>query len=273
MAQGPARPAVALTLAVLVGLAGLRIGGAPLSYLIVNAAALALALAFAFALRRIPSRTLIRASLVACPVLALAALLIGPEVDGVHRWLPLGPLRLHAAMLAGPVFVAALQLEDSPLATAASVALAAVIAFQPDFATALALTCAAALLLAARVSRGRIIALVAALASLGTTVMVGDQLQPVPFVEGVLQALFSQNSLLGALAVAALIAAILLPALNPASRMQGGLALSGWFAGLTIASLVGNYPTPLIGYGAAPIIGYGLALALLGRTPRPAAYH
>ena len=44
-------------------------------------------------------------------------------------------------------------------------------------------------------------------------------------------------------------------------------ALAGSLFGFSLAAIVSNYPSVLIGYGAAPIIGYGLALALADHTP------
>ena len=38
--------------------------------------------------------------------------------------------------------------------------------------------------------------------------------------------------------------------------------------GFSLAAIVSNYPSVLIGYGAAPILGYGLALALAQHTRR-----
>ena len=47
-------------------------------------------------------------------------------------------------------------------------------------------------------------------------------------------------------------------------------ALAGTLFGFSLAGLVSNYPSILIGYGAAPIIGFGLALALARRHASPA---
>ena len=45
--------------------------------------------------------------------------------------------------------------------------------------------------------------------------------------------------------------------------------LAGALSGFVLAALLGDYPTPLIGYGAASIIGLGLALPAM-RTKEPA---
>ena len=51
------------------------------------------------------------------------------------------------------------------------------------------------------------------------------------------------------------------------AEMRVRHALAGSLFGFSLAAIVSNYPSVLIGYGAAPIIGYGLALALADHTP------
>lgn len=273
MAASPRKLLVALLGAVAAGLVGFRLGGAPQTYSIMNAVAGAGALALALAVRRVSAHSVSLAAMVAGPLLVGATLLFGPEIDGVSRWLALGPLRLHAAALIAPMFVVALQLRDGISGTIACILLSGIIAIQPDMAAAIALAGAVSLSLLHRFSRYRALQLLAALAAVGWTISVPDRLAPVPFVEGVLQGQMGLGTmsgwLLAAIVSAALAAAIGMPSLDRDNRHKGGLALSGWFGGLTLASLIGNYPSPLIGYGAAPIIGYGLAIGLIGRDLHP----
>ena len=55
---------------------------------------------------------------------------------------------------------------------------------------------------------------------------------------------------------------------HAAGKRGAGYALAGFWAGLVLAGLLGNYPIPVIGYGASPVIGWVLALRLLSsRSP------
>jgi len=45
-------------------------------------------------------------------------------------------------------------------------------------------------------------------------------------------------------------------------------AVSGALIGFALASIIGSYPTPLIGYGASAILGFALALGLFTKAPR-----
>jgi hypothetical protein len=51
-------------------------------------------------------------------------------------------------------------------------------------------------------------------------------------------------------------------------RLRPGHAAFGavWLAALT-ASVLGHYPTPLIGYGTSAILGYALSFAVLAASP------
>lgn len=256
---------IAFALAVAAGIAGFQAGGAPSAYAKVNAGAAVLAIAIAAIMQRLPVSPASLIALCACPLIAAATLVISPDIDGVQRWLPLGPIRLHAAALLGPAFAIALQARDDRVGIAACVVMAAVLFMQPDLGTSIALVGAAALSLVASRSPGRITTLAIALAGCALTATRPDSLQPVRFVEGVLQDLAQGGWALTIIAASALLAAILAPSLRAHDRNTGGLAVSGWYLGFLVASLAGNYPTPLIGYGAGPIIGYGIAIGLLGR--------
>jgi cell division protein FtsW (lipid II flippase) len=264
---------IAFALAVASGVAGFLYCGAPPAYAVTNTAAAAIALALAAALNRLPIARNRLAALCACPALVAATLIVGPEIDGVQRWLPFGPIRLHAAALLGPAFAVALQDRDDLWGATACVILAGMIAIQPDMGTAIALCVATALSLWPTLRLSRLIAFVSAIAALCLTAVRPDPLAPVPFVEGVLQDMAGTGGvsgwLLAGLMAAALLAAIVAPSLKAGDRRTGGLAITGWYFGLVVASLIGSYPTPLIGYGAAPIIGYGIAIGMLGRKHQP----
>ncbi|MFM6933325.1 MAG: hypothetical protein ACKOUT_13915 [Novosphingobium sp.] len=261
------RAAIAAYLAAVAGGIGwLLTAGAPSMFAAVNAVAALLALAIAAALCRWPSHKLELVALWLAPVAVAASLTIGPDVDGVHRWLAIGPVRLHAAALFGPAFLVAVQRRSDWFGAAAAVVMAGLIALQPDMGATLALACALALALAFEFRWYRLIAFAASAAALGLTAIRPDRLDPVPFVESVLQDIWRNGSLPSVLIPLALLAAIAAPVLKLSRQRAEGAAVSGWFLGLAAASLLGPYPTPLIGYGAAPILGYGISLGLLGHA-------
>ena len=262
---GPRWPGIlALALPVVAGLGYMAAFGAPSAYLAVNALALLLGVAWAI-LGRAPAAATVRI-LLALLLLALFALplLTGPRLDGIARWIPAGPVTLHAGMLVLPALalLAAGDRAYGPHLVLAAVLLSLV---QPDAASALALACAAAAIGLAR--RDRVFAL-AALAALvaGTAAALRGDLPPQPFVEHVIVDA-ARHSAIAAVALFLAMAGSFVVILRwaPGDRAER-FALAGTLLGFAAAGAAANYPAPLIGYGASAILGYALALGLRTRT-------
>ncbi len=244
---------------VLAGLAWMAAAGAPGSFLAINGAALALALAAALWLplpRGVAGRLAI--AMAALVILALP-LLFGIEVQGVSRWIKLGPVTLHAGYLALPILSVLAARMPSLSATAVMLAAAAICAAQPDFATVLGLCLASAALALVRRDRIAILGFLVALAVLYAVSRQPDLLAPVRFVEQVQRDTLIHQPIAGAL----LCLASILPGLWLVDRAERALPLVALTLGCGVAGLVWNYPSILIGFGAAPILGAGLALAAL----------
>lgn len=261
-------PLAACLLAILLGLLGLGMLGAPPMLLAVNGAAATIGLLLTVLVQRGKARAGAGAVLLLLALLA-APLLFGPEVDGVRRWLALGPLRLHVGMLVVPalmVIAAGLPARSAAGVVAAASLIAAV---QPDLATALALaSAAAAIAVVAPRDPWRWLALLPAGGATLWCLLHRDALAPVRFVEGLWSDAAARAPLLLLAMLAAallLIAAPLLRWREEGGRLGAAAALSASVFGYMLASAIGAYPVPLFGGGASPIIGFLLAIALLSR--------
>jgi hypothetical protein len=206
-------------------------------------------------------------------LLVLAATLTQAGVEGVRRWLPIGPLRLHVASVALPVLVIAIARQVSSgaernrplLARIVSIAAVATLLMQPDASQASAFGLAVAVLFL----RGRrpssadwlVVTIVAVCA--GATWFRSDPLAPVPYVEGVV-GLAADMDL--AWLIACLVALVLLPlpflVIAVTSKGEGSahLAIAVYLVAVCAAPFMGAYPVPVIGYGLSPILGYFVAL-------------
>lgn len=252
--------AVPIILPVLAGLAYLRAGGAPQSYLIVNGGALLAAVVLSALTPPLAGLTLRRIAAGALLALLFVPLLTGPAVLDVTRWLPLGALRLHSGMLAAPA-LAVLAARDPDYA--APILLTAVLAafLQPDAATGFAITCAAVGL--HDVSKDWKVGVTAIIAFFASLVMaMRGELPPQPFVERVLSELLFAAPLAAAALAGALAASFFVILWSIPAARTVRYALAGSLFGFVLMALLSHYPTPLIGYGAAPILGFGLALWL-----------
>jgi cell division protein FtsW (lipid II flippase) len=259
---------LALALPVLAGLAYMAAFGAPGEYLLVNALALALGLLW-IAFGRLPREPAVRKALaVALLLLLILPLLTGPDVRGVTRWLPLGPVALHTGMLAIPplAVLATSDLEDAPLLLLA--ALFAVL-IQPDAASAFALTFAAVGLHRVtqdwRIGAVTVVAFFTAIAA-----ALRGELPAEQFVERVLVEAAFDHPVAGLGLFAAMLGGFFLMLYAAPLPRAARFALCGSLFGFGISAIMSNYPSPLIGFGAAPILGYALALSDRSARPEPA---
>ena len=201
--------------------------------------------------------------------LALLALtLAAPGVQGVHRWLPVGPVRVHAAALLFPPMLVALA--GCRWATSATVAITALVAavLQPDAAQALSFAAGWVTLVVARRARGTAPMAAVALALGVAGLFRPDPLGPVAHVEGIVGMAMAQGMVLG---VAAVVAASLPPiCLALCLSRPAGAALAVYAAGTLVGAWLGDHPVPILGFGVAPILGYYGAVATdagLGSRP------
>ncbi len=200
-----------------------------------------------------------RHALVLAPLLVFATLLASMPIEGVRRWIDLGPVALHIGMAVLPAFAVVVARRPRPAASVAAIIVAVTLAVQPDRGTAVAFAAAMAVGALLRPTRWSVIATVCATLALAATFIRPDPLGPVAHVEGVLQDPVLHAGPLGLAAAIALMTATAAPLRAGAD----GAILAAFYGGLALASLIGPYPTPLLGYGVAPIIGYGLALGLI----------
>lgn len=198
-------------------------------------------------------------------------LVAGVSMEGVRRWVAMGPIQLHAASLLVPLaaWTAAHRLDA--VCAALLAATLGVLAAQPDAAAVLALTLALLILaLVDKAKRGWAWALVVVGAvCAGWALSRPDPLPAVDHVELVVRRAFEASSTLGALSAVAMIllpVAMLWNRRTPATR-----ALAAAWAGFVLANLVANYPAPVIGAGASPVLGWLLSIGLASMSGRPRA--
>ena len=251
----PLATLAALVVPVLAGLAWMTLGGAPTGWIEVNALALVFALALA-TLLPLPHTERGILILAGSLVLALWATgLAGVPVEGIRRWVGIGPVRLHLGYLTLPLLVMlTARLPGLPALALLIAALGATV-LQPDLAATVALT---ASMLVAAVQRRGLIGLIMTISSLmACYYLLGqpDALAPVRFVEHVQRDAWVVQPAAGAILTLAGLAPLLL--LRQAAPLAALLVAAGLMA------FAGPYPSILIGYGAAPILGFGLALAAL----------
>jgi len=253
--------------ATLLGIFYLAAAGAPVRYAVVNLAALVLGLVAlggvdkaALQDRRSSGRAV---ALLGSSLLATA--LFGTSVDGASRWIWIGPLGVQVSLVLLPFMLVSFARHRDRLG-AAGIALAAVaLAIQPDRAMAGVLALGLAALAASKRDSYSATALLAASVAFAVTLVRPDNLPAVPFVDQILFTAFGVHPLAGA-AILLGVCILVLPAI--AGRLQdpanGGayLVFGALWTGAVAAAALGNYPTPVVGYGGSAILGYVLSLSV-----------
>jgi cell division protein FtsW (lipid II flippase) len=259
--------------AVGMGMAYMSLAGAPPRYLLMNLAALVLGATAWLALGRIAGSRLAGAgpALLALAGTLLLTALFGIAVDGASRWLSVGPLTLQVSLIAIPVMLVLYARRPDAIGTAAMIAAAVALAVQPDRAMAGVLLAGLLGAAAASRNRGMMTAIVATALAFGWTLLWPETLPALPYVDGVLFSAFDVHPLAG-LAVAAGAIALIIPAFGGMSGGAGGrsavLAFGACWLAVVVAAALGNYPTPLVGYGGSAVLGYLLSVALLSNEAR-----
>lgn len=267
---------VCATAAVGLGVCYLAAAGAPARYIGVNVAALLVGLV-AFATVSVPAWRIGPGASLVLPslgALLLATALFGAEVDGASRWVTVGPLNLQVSLLVLPAMLVLFSRDRRWTGVAGLVLAALALALQPDRAMAAALTSGLAAITLVRRDRAVLISLAAAAAAAAVTLARPDELPAVPYVDRIFYTSFDVHPLVG-LAVAAGAVLLVVPALS--GRRRGGVAaetrlgFAAVWSTVALAAALGNYPTPLVGYGGSAIVGYLLSLAVLSPAPVMAA--
>lgn len=217
----------------------------------------------------------------------LASTFVAAGMEGVHRWVALGPMRLHASALLAPAALVAiaLLLSRSRLVPVIGIVVAAqlVHVLQPDAGSATALAAGVIGTLASWVFAGKpalrekLVGGGIALAGIAGAVIAwrrADPLLPVPHVEGIVELAASHGAAAYAAAIAALVlvpqvvGGLALRRQAPAVARMAAAGIAMHLAAAMMAARFGAFPVPLLGFGAAPVLGTYLGLGLTAALAR-----
>lgn len=259
--------------AVLLGSAYLFMAGAPGQLIAVNAAALILGLTIAAIQKRMSGGSSRRSgiALMVMSFALLATAIGGLAVDGASRWVAIGPLAVQPSLIVLPVMIVMFARDRGPAATAGMLIAALALAMQPDRAMAGALMAGLAALAILHSDRFALVALAASVGAFVVTMAHPDNLPAAPYVDQILHTAFDVHLLAG-LAVVAGANLLLVPALyglrfGSVDRDRHVVFGVVWLS-ILLAAALGNYPTPVVGYGGSAVLGYLLSLGALVRPAR-----
>jgi hypothetical protein len=254
--------------AVGLGVLYMVMGGAPHRLIIINLAALlvGLGLCLWLAQSRLSRDGRINTIAPALGAALLATATFGMRADGAARWVDVAGLVVQPGLLFIPVMlVLHARRGDGWTATGLALSIAAT-ASQPDRAMAGVLVGALAVLALKNRERRDVFLALAAAAGFVVTLIRPDQGGVSPFVDQILFTSFGVHPLAGlGLTLGALL--LVVPAVMQTTRGRDpstALVFGAVWSLVLLAALMGNYPTPLVGYGGSAIVGYLLSIAVLG---------
>lgn len=260
--------------ATLLGLTYMTFAAAPVLLLLINAGALAIGFLLAFGLLATvrADANLAGPIILSAGIILGATALLGLPVEGASRWIAIGGLFVQTSLIVLPLAAISLIRARGIAAKSGILLIIAALALQPDRAMAGAFF--SALLVCAWFRRENIPLAVSAGAAFAVTLMRPDRLPAMPYVDQIYYTSFSVHPLAG-LAVAGGALILLVPALcglrsNREETPTYAVFGATWLV-IAAAAALGNYPTPVVGYGGSAIVGYVLSALLLPRLARPMA--
>jgi len=206
--------------------------------------------------------------------LLLATALFGVSIEGASRWIRIGGLTLQMSLIVLPAMLVNFARRRDLLTTLSMIITAVALALQPDRAMAGVLVSALAVLGVRRQDWWVASAFAMALAGFVVTLVRPDTLPAVPYVDQILYTAFQVHAMAGIAVVGGtlllVVPAIMGPRFDPNNRDAYAVFGAAWL-GMVVAAALGNYPTPLVGYGGSAILGYAFSLSLIPGTVRSAA--
>lgn len=197
----------------------------------------------------------------------LVVTLVSQDMDGVHRWISVGFIRLNIAMIVIPIICIelwyVLRTKGFKFAWVIAFLVMLLLYFQPDASqlTGFALPVMVMLCLSVngKVNRVFMISIFSMFIVLSWVFL--DTLPPVAYVEGILTMAADVGLpwlISGILSLVALpIPFLLFP---PKNKEILSKCIGFYFAIVIISTFFGNFPVPLVGYGISPIVGYFISL-------------
>lgn len=208
-------------------------------------------------------------------VLLLASLLltlVSQGIDGVHRWIEIGGIRINPAMVVLPtllLFTWKVSLKSNIMAGTLAFVVTTILLFQPDASQVTGFALGTILLLIK--SGGRksvtVVFTLILLVLITASWLYLDHLAAVVYVENILSLVSKMGGiwyLLGIFSLIMLVVPFIL--FPPKGYAAPSISIGLYFMLLLIVTQIGNFPVLLMGYGISPIVGYMIAMTWYARV-------
>ncbi|MEL4026963.1 hypothetical protein [Lysinibacillus endophyticus] len=197
----------------------------------------------------------------------ILALLILPffinGLEGIHRWLTIGPINLYIASIVLPLLIIQLcKINNREYYVLGLIFITCtILLFQPDAGQLSAFACAAAIILWKKIDNAilKFLSIILTGAFVITSWIFLDDLAPVPYVEDILFLVADLGNVWFIIGIFSLLL-LVCPFFLFGSKGFVSLSLGVYFLITMIVTFIGNFPMPIMGYGISPIIGYIISI-------------
>lgn len=205
-------------------------------------------------------------------IIALLFTFVNSGIEGVHRWISIGPIRMYVSVIVIPIIIISLRSllrKGKLLITIISIICVSIIlVLQPDASMITAFSIPSIILLWNEIKKTQwfLITLFLGGLTISTWIFL-DGLAPVAYVEGILKLVLNMGILWFIIGISSLII-ILIPFFIFPSKENKMLSIcfGTYFAIILISNVFGNFPVPLMGYGVSTIIGYFISITWFTKT-------
>ena len=208
-------------------------------------------------------------------ILSLLLTFINPGIEGVHRWVSIGPIRLYVSSIVLPIIIINLwKIIDKKnnsiwISMISVICISIILALQPDASMITAFAIPMIILFwnsnIKNIFRIFIIIFLSILTTFSWIFL--DELAPVSYVEGIIELVKNMGILWFILGIITLIILPLPFILFPIKEYKLlSLCIGIYFFILLVSTIFGNFPVPLMGYGISPIIGYFISITWFAKA-------
>lgn len=204
--------------------------------------------------------------------LVLLLTFIDPGIEGVHRWIGIGPVKFYIGSIVMPIIIIGLwnMAQKSWWSSVfITIGISVLLVLQPDASQLTAFVIAMSIDLWNKGNNNFLkLSIIGLLMTLVVILWIFlDSLAPVPYVEGIIN--LARN--IGKYwLIVAVVSLVILPTpfifFPPENFKLLSMGIGIYYIVILVSTQLGNFPIPLMGYGISPIIGYFIAITWLIRN-------
>ncbi len=205
--------------------------------------------------------------IVVVSLLLLLTTFLNEGAMGVHRWIGFGSIKINIGLIVSPILIIQLaKFQNIKLAFVLVALVTLIFTIQPDASQVTAFAISTSIMLISKLTNRTAALSIILFAFIATAISWYnlDNLEPVNYVENIIQMAGEINKSFTLLSLISLVL-LVLPFFTVYSEKKKiiAIALGFYYIFSILSTFIGNFPVMIMGYGISPIIGYFIGLTWL----------